>query len=116
VKQEPPVSPKAFNITSSTSNATVAATSLNVPVYLTVGQTLRFGTTNLPGASTTADTFIRLFGVDLVEVASNDDFDPGNDILQSYLEYTATATGVHTMRIGCYGSSTGSGTFAWQIV
>lgn len=103
--------PFAFNITTSTSNATV--NTRDIPIYLTVGQTLRFGTTDLAGASFVGDTFIRLLDPSLTEVANNDDYGAG---VGSYIEYTATVTGVYTMRIGCFGTSVCSGNVAWDII
>lgn len=92
-----------------TSNATV--NTYDIPVTLTAGQVLKFGTVALSGASTADDTFIRLVDPDGIEVASNDDY----DTLASYIEYTALSSGAYVMKIGCYGDTVCTGTVAWEV-
>lgn len=83
----------------------------DIQVVITQGQTLKFGTDTLTGASAVDDTFIRLLDPDGVEVAYNDD----NSGRSSYLEYIAQVTGVYTLRVGCYSDSTCSGTVVWEV-
>ncbi len=111
VKHIKPINPFAFNLVNATNNATV--NTKDIPIYLTAGQTLRFGTTNLAGASFVGDTFIRLLNPNLTEVVSNDDY--GIDV-GSYIEHTATVTGTYIMRIGCYSNNLCSGSVAWEIL
>jgi hypothetical protein len=84
-------------------------------IYLQDGETFAAGTTNLPGASGTGDTVLRLVrwnGGAVTEVAANDDF--GGTYL-SYLSYVVPAHGAdwYLVRQGCYSFSSCSGTTAF---
>lgn len=84
---------------------------VNRTVTLSVGQQLTAGTCDIAGASFVEDTYLRVYGPNGLEVASNDDACGGRG---SKIVYTATTAGVYTMRIGCYAATACSGTVAWN--
>jgi hypothetical protein len=92
-----------------TQNATV--NTLDISVSLIVDQSIKFGTCNLPSASATGDTYIRLIAPDGTEVQANDDYEN----LASYIEYAVPISGDYIMTIGAYGGESAEGTVAWEI-
>lgn len=84
---------------------------VNRTVTLAVGQQLTAGTCDIAGASVVDDSYLRIYGPNGLEVASNDDACGGRG---SKIVYTATTAGVYTMRIGCYAATACSGTVAWN--
>jgi V8-like Glu-specific endopeptidase len=105
----PPANSFTYNATN-TNNATVNTT--NRVVSLTAGQRLTVATCGLTGASFSGDTWLRLNGPAGAEVASNDDACGGRG---SSLSFTATTTGNHEIRAGCYSSGSCGGTVVWTI-
>ncbi|QSQ12457.1 serine protease [Myxococcus landrumensis] len=105
----PPPSIK-FNFTATnTSNATVNTT--NQAVTLAAGQTIRFGTCSVDGATGTGDTYLRLTNSAGTSVASNDD----SCGVLSFASFTATTAGTYTIRAGCYSNGSCSGTVAYTV-
>jgi len=97
-----------FSVTN-TAYATVNTLDINVQVL--TGQVLKFGTCNLPQASTIDDTYIKLIDPTGLELTDNDDFIDR----ASYIEVTAVITGDYILRIGGYSDTAASGTVAWEI-
>ncbi|NPC87236.1 serine protease, partial [Pyxidicoccus fallax] len=87
----------------------------NANITLAAGQTIRYGTCTVTGASGTGDTYLRLYNAAGAQVSFNDD--GTNCGTLSYGSYTvpANAGGTYQLRIGCYSSNSCSGTAAWTI-
>lgn len=98
----------AFNLTDTNS---AQQNTVNRTVTLSVGQKLTAGSCGVTGAAVSGDSYLRLYGPNGLEVASNDDSCGG---LGSNIAFTATTAGTYTMRIGCYSSTACSGTVAWN--
>jgi V8-like Glu-specific endopeptidase len=100
----------AFNATNTNS---AQQNTVNRDVMLTAGQVIKLGTCTVAGASGTGDTYLRLYGPSVTQVASNDD-SCGS---LSYLTYTvpAGAGGTYQLRAGCYKGTSCSGTVAYTI-
>jgi V8-like Glu-specific endopeptidase len=84
------------------------------PVVLEVGQTLRLGTCGLTGSAGSGDTFLRLFGPDSQEVASSDDA-CGGELSNVSFTVPAGRAGAYTIRGGCFSSTTCTGTVAFTV-
>jgi hypothetical protein len=96
--------------TSGTNNATVNTVNYNVGLY--AGETFTIGTCGLAGATSSGDTYLRLFNQFGVEVASNDD---ACGATSSKIVYTVPTTGTYQVRAGCYSSGACSGTLAFSF-
>jgi len=96
----------------STNNATTRTTNRDIP--LRGGETLTLGTCGVPGASSTSNTYLRLFSPSGTEVAANDNACGG---AQSNFTYTVPwwGTGTYQLRAGCAGTSMCGGTVTWTI-
>ncbi|AKF85500.1 hypothetical protein MFUL124B02_13215 [Myxococcus fulvus 124B02] len=97
-----------FNV-SNTSNATI--NTANQGIHLRIGETLTVGTCGVTGASATGDTSLKLFGPTGTVVAQNDD----SCGLLSKVTYTASATGIYQVRVGCFANNPCSGQVAYTI-
>ncbi len=106
----PPVG-SSYNFTASNTNNAQQNT-VNQSVTINAGQSITLGTCGVAGSNASGDTYLRLFGPALTQVASNDDACGGSG---SNLTYTATATGTFQIRAGCYSNTSCSGTVAWTI-
>lgn len=95
-------------IASNTDNA--QQNTANKKVTLTAGTRMNIGTCGLGQASANGDTFLRLFGPDGTQVASNDD---GCDSRGSEILLQVQTTGEYEIRAGCHGDEGCSGTVAW---
>jgi hypothetical protein len=93
------------NTSSATQNTTDQA------VFLVAGQTISAGTCGVAGASGSGDTFLRLIDPDGFSVTASDDACG----FLSFFSFTAQTTGTFQIRAGCFGSSSCSGTVAFQI-
>ncbi len=96
---------------SATNTNSAQQNTVNQTVALAAGQTLRFGTCTVPGASGTGDTFVRLFSPSGQQVASNDDA-CGR---LSFATHTAAAAGNFQIRAGCFSSGSCSGKVAFTV-
>ncbi len=85
---------------------------MNQNVTVAAGQRIVLGTCGVTGASFSGDTYLRLYGPNGTEVASNDDACSGQG---SNVGYTATTAGSYQIRAGCYSSNSCSGTVAWTF-
>jgi hypothetical protein len=84
-----------------------------ISVYLTAGQTLSMGTTNMDGAQCTGQTFLGLVGpAGTATIASNGNYE-GTGC--SYLQYTAVDSGAYLIQEGCVGLTQCSGTVSYSI-
>lgn len=104
-------SPSSYSFSASNTNSGQQNT-VNQNVTINAGQSITLGTCGVAGGNFTGDTYLRLFGPALTQVAANDDACGG---LGSYLTYAATATGTYQIRAGCYSSGSCSGTVAWIV-
>lgn len=86
---------------------------VNQVVVLTAGWEITLGTCGMGGSAFTGDTYLRLFGPNAIQVASNDNACGG---LGSRIVYRVTTSGPYEIRGGCYGSSSCTGTVKWEIV
>jgi hypothetical protein len=95
-----------------TNNATVNTT--DWIVALNAGDTIELGTINLPGATATGDTYIKLLNPSNVLVAENDQY---MNYDASYLVYVvpAGAGGNYTIKGGCWSATSCSGTVTWRV-
>ena len=105
------ISPNQYNFSAANTNSAQQNT-VNHSVTLNAGQTITVGTCGVPGSSFSGDTFLRLFDPSAVQADLNDDACGG---IGSSLSFTATTTGSHQIRVGCYSSLGCSGTVAWSI-
>jgi hypothetical protein len=103
--------PSTYTFSATNTNSAQQNTG-NQSVTINAGQIITLGTCGVAGASFTGDTYLRLFGPALTQVAANDDACGG---LGSNLSYAATVTGTYQIRTGCYSSGSCSGTLAWTI-
>lgn len=92
---------------SNTNNA--QQNTVNHPIVLNAGWEV---TLDMCG-SFMGDTYVRLFGPDGTEVASNDN---ACGALGSRVVYRVTTSGSYQIRGGCAGSTSCSGTVTWNIV
>ncbi len=111
---EPPPPPPNSLPFSATNTNSAAQNTVNKVVALTAGQKITLGTCGVTGSAFTGDTYLRLFGPNGAEVASNDDSCGGRG---SNLGYTVPtgAAGNYEIRAGCYSSTSCSGTVVWEI-
>lgn len=101
-------------LTYSASNTNSAQqNTINRTFILNTGDILEVGTCNLAGAIASGDTFLRLFGPSATQVAYNDNYYCAG--YASYIQYTATTSGIYELRAGCYGNSTCSGTVVFKV-
>ncbi len=77
---------------------------------LNAGDTIAVGTCTVPGSSGSGDTVLRL-QLNGVDVAFSDDACG----TLSYFSVSVTTSGVYTIRQGCFGSGSCSGTVAYVI-
>jgi hypothetical protein len=96
---------------SASSTNSAQQNTINRTVTLKAGDKLEVGTCNLPGATASGDTYLRLFGTSATEVTSNDD----SCGVASYLQYTAPTTGSYELRAGCFGGTSCSGTVVFKV-
>ncbi len=106
----PPPSTNFTYTASSTSNATV--NTVNKVVALPAGQKITLGTCSVTGASTTGDTFLRLYAPGGAQVGFNDDACGGRG---SNLSFTAVTAGNYEIRAGCFDNESCGGTVAWTL-
>ena len=73
------------------------------------------GTCQVPGASATGDTYLRM-SLEILwnkfPVAANDDSCGGR---ASFIQYTAPGAGKYALSAGCFGSGSCGGTLAYRI-
>jgi hypothetical protein len=86
---------------------------MSTALVLRAGQIVQAGTCGLPGAAGQGDTYLRLYDAQGREVAANDDSCGGLSAL-SYL-VPPGADGPHELRVGCFGSTSCSGTVAYAF-
>jgi hypothetical protein len=117
----PPAATGSFTYAASnTNNATQNVYTFQV--LMNVGQTIRVGTCDIPGALngyppdyySLSDTFLRLNNSSNVELAQNDD-SCGNVRQGSHISAIAPTTGSYTILAGCFDSSMCAGTVAYTI-
>lgn len=84
---------------------------VSVSIRKRIGETLTAGTCNMPFSNFTGDTYIRVYGPNGSEVASNDDNCGG---LGSYLSHVAETSGTYRIVIGCFGSTACSGVLSYE--
>ncbi|HWU86235.1 MAG TPA: serine protease [Kofleriaceae bacterium] len=97
---------------SATNTNSAQQNTVNQNVTLSAGQKITLGTCGLTGASSSGDTYLRLFDPSATQAAANDDACGGTG---SNLSFTATVTGTYQIRGGCYSSTSCSGTVVWTI-
>ncbi|RYZ42930.1 MAG: hypothetical protein EOO71_05845 [Myxococcaceae bacterium] len=101
---------RSFNAASTTSATTGYST---LVVHLSQGQTLDAGTCGVTGSSVVGDSYLRLIDAEgNVELTASDDACSGNG---SRITYTATRTGLHELRLGCFSQLACSGTLAYTL-
>lgn len=76
---------------------------------LVAGETVMIGTCGLAESAYSGDTYLRLYDPQAAQVGFNDDACNG---VGSRIDYTATATGTYSLRAGCLGSASCSGTLS----
>jgi V8-like Glu-specific endopeptidase len=103
--------PVSFSYSASNTNSAQQNTT-NRTVPLTAGQRITVATCGVTGASFTGDTYLRLASPAGALVAGNDDACGGRG---SSFTYSATASGNFTIRAGCYGSGSCSGTVVYTV-
>jgi hypothetical protein len=96
---------------SNTNNGTVNTTNLS----LNIGSftSMKFGTCGIPGASGSGDTYLRLYNSSNILVASNDD--ACGALSQLVFSGGSLSPGMYSLRAGCYGSGSCSGTVAYSV-
>jgi hypothetical protein len=104
---EPP--PKTYDFVA-TNTHTAQQDTVNKKVMLAAGNKFTVGTCGQLGASASGDTFLRVFGPDGAEVASNDDACSSRGSLVAFQVVTA---GEYEIRVGCHGDESCSGTVSW---
>ncbi len=107
----PPPPENSFDFNATNTNSAQQNTTNHV-IALTAGQTLTVATCGLTGANFSGDTYLRLRNAAGTEVAANDDACGGRG---SSITFTATTSGNHEVRAGCYSSGTCSGRVVWEI-
>ncbi|MBN8232679.1 trypsin-like peptidase domain-containing protein [Corallococcus macrosporus] len=105
----PPPTPVTFTFTATNTNSANQNT-VNRNVTLAAGQTLKFGTCSVAGASGTGDTYLRLYNGS-TQVAFNDDACG----TLSFASFKATTAGTYQIRAGCYNTGSCSGTVAYTV-
>lgn len=111
---------------SKTATASATTNTADFTITASAGETIVLSTQGgdrhctLPGAAGTGDTYLRLF-FGQTQVAYNDDAndtEPSCNVgYTSYLKYKvpAGAGGTYTVKAGCYGSGSCTGTVAWRL-
>lgn len=95
--------------TSNTNGALFNTANYNVNLF--AGETLTIGTCGLAGASSSGDTFLRLYDPFGAEVAANDDACGA----ASKIVYAAPMSGTYQLRAGCFANNACSGTLAYSF-
>ena len=111
----PPPPPPAESFAYSATNTNSAQqNTVNKVLTFNEGDMVEVGTCNLTGATSTGDTFLRLFNGAGVQVTFNDDACGGRS---SYFKYTVPAGkgGNHEVRAGCFSSGSCGGTVVWKV-
>jgi N-acetylneuraminic acid mutarotase len=106
----PPSGTDPFSYSGSNTNSAQQNTT-NRSFTLNQGDVLEVGTCNVPGASASGDTYLRLFN-GATQVAFNDDSCGG----ASFIRYTAPTTGTYEVRAGCYSTASCGGTVAFRVI
>ncbi|MCE9667060.1 VWA domain-containing protein [Myxococcus stipitatus] len=98
-----------------TNNGTV--NTFNSKVYLRPGQRVQMGTCGVAGSSGLGDTILRLFGpgAQPTQLVVNDDACGGSLSNFSYAVPT-TIAGESEVRVGCFATTSCSGTVAYQLI
>jgi lysyl endopeptidase len=104
--------PDFYSYSASNTNSAQQNT-VNQVVVLTAGWEITVGTCGLSGSAFTGDTYLRLFGPNGIQVASNDNACGG---LGSRIVFRVTTSGPYEIRGGCFASSSCTGTAKWEIV
>jgi len=104
--------PDFYSYSASNTNSAQQNT-VNHSIVLTAGWEITLGTCGLGGSAFTGDTYLRLYGPDGAQVASNDDACGG---LGSRIVFRVTTSGSYEIRGGCYGATSCTGTVKWEIV
>jgi hypothetical protein len=104
--------PDFYSYSASNTNSAQQNT-VNQTVVLNAGWEITLGTCGLGGSAFTGDTYVRLFGPNGTEVASNDNACGG---LGSRIVHRVTTSGSYQIRGGCYAASSCTGTVKWEIV
>ncbi|HYI03213.1 serine protease [Hyalangium sp.] len=107
----PPPTGGTYDYSASNTNSAQQNT-VNQSVTLAAGQSITLGTCGLTGATSTGDTYLRLYSPAAAQVAANDDACGGTG---SNLSFTATTAGTYQIRGGCYSNTSCSGKVAWTI-
>ena len=112
VASTPPAPANSFTYSATNTNSAQQNTT-HKTFTLNAGDTLEVGTCNLPGATASGDTFLRVFGTSGTEVASNDD---SCGSYASFIRYTVPTSGTYEVRSGCYSSGSCSGTVVYNVI
>ncbi len=107
----PPAESFAFNATNTSS---AQQNTVNKSLTVNAGDVLEVGTCGLTGATSTGDTYLRLYDGVGVQATANDDACGGQS---SYFKYTVPAgkSGTYQVRAGCYSSGSCAGTVVWKL-
>jgi hypothetical protein len=105
-----PSSGSFFYSATNTNSATQNTFNFDIPIV--AGQILTIGTCNLPGASGTGDTFLRVFDASSTQVAANDD---ACGSLLTFLSFTALTTGTFQVHAGCFATGSCNGTVVYTL-
>ncbi|WP_095978981.1 PPC domain-containing protein [Melittangium boletus] len=103
-----PTSP-LYYVAANTNNA--QQNTVNRSFTLDIGDMVEVGTCDLPGASATGDTSLRLFGGG-TQVMSNNDACGGK---ASFIRHRATTRGTYELRAGCNSRGSCAGTVIFRI-
>jgi trypsin-like peptidase len=98
-----------------TASNTASATqnTIDQPLSLLAGQTIRFGTCGLAGSSGTGDTFVRLMGPNSEQVTFNDD--ACGVLSNASFVVPAGSEGSYLIRAGCFSGNSCSGGLAFTV-
>jgi V8-like Glu-specific endopeptidase len=105
---EPP--PRTYDFVATNTHSAQQDT-VNKKVMMEDGSKLTVGTCGQARASASGDTFLRVFGPDGAEVASNDDACSSRG---SQVVFQVVTAGEYEIRVGCHGDESCSGTVSWD--
>ncbi|MGZ3457933.1 MAG: hypothetical protein ACXU86_05430 [Archangium sp.] len=103
--------PSSFTYSANKTNSAQQNT-VNRIFTLNAGDLLEVGTCNLPGATATGNTYLRLFGATGTQLAENDIYCDG---VGSFIQYTAPTSGTYELRAGCSAYEACSGTMVFRV-
>jgi lysyl endopeptidase len=107
------IPPPDFYSYSATNTNNAQQNTGNHTVILNAGWEITLATCGLGGSAFTGDTYLRLFGPNGTEVASNDNACGG---LGSRIVHRVITSGPYEIRGGCAGATSCTGTVKWEIV